>query len=70
MRISPCEIDSSPAIILSVVDLPQPDGPTNTTKLAFLDLKVDAFDGELPAIDLDQLLQADMRRPAHPRVAG
>ena len=30
MRISPELISSSPAIILSSVDLPQPDGPTRT----------------------------------------
>jgi hypothetical protein len=28
---SPCEMVSSPAIMRSVVDLPQPDGPTKTT---------------------------------------
>ena len=27
---SPFDISSNPAIILKVVDLPQPDGPTNT----------------------------------------
>ncbi|MNU09820.1 hypothetical protein D3C72_2566080 [compost metagenome] len=31
MRISPAEISSRPAIILSSVDFPQPDGPTSTT---------------------------------------
>ena len=31
MSISPDVISSSPAIIRSSVDLPQPDGPTNTT---------------------------------------
>src|SRR5690349_3773841 len=31
MRIVPEVISSSPAIILSVVDLPQPDGPTSAT---------------------------------------
>ena len=31
IRISPEEISSSPAIIRSSVDLPQPDGPTSTT---------------------------------------
>src|SRR3954463_16706484 len=31
MRISPLVMSSSPAIIRSVVDLPQPDGPTRTT---------------------------------------
>ena len=31
MEMSPELIASSPAIILSVVVLPQPDGPTNTT---------------------------------------
>src|SRR5271154_3574772 len=32
MRISPELIDSRPAIVLSKVDLPQPDGPTSTRK--------------------------------------
>src|SRR5580704_18861544 len=31
-RISPAVIDSRPAIVLSNVDLPQPDGPTSTRK--------------------------------------
>ena len=30
MRISPLVIDSSPAIMRSVVDLPQPEGPSRT----------------------------------------
>src|ERR1700722_11473669 len=32
MRISPEVIDSRPAIVLSSVDLPHPDGPTRTRK--------------------------------------
>src|ERR1700678_125203 len=32
MRISPEVIDSRPAMVLSSVDLPQPDGPTSTRK--------------------------------------
>ena len=32
MRTSPSVIASSPAIMLSRVDLPQPDGPTRTRK--------------------------------------
>ncbi len=31
MRSSPSEMSSSPAIMLSVVDFPQPDGPTRMT---------------------------------------
>ncbi len=31
MRSSPSEMSSSPAIIRSAVDLPQPDGPTRIT---------------------------------------
>ena len=31
IQISPSVISSSPAIMRSVVDLPQPDGPTSTT---------------------------------------
>ena len=33
--ISPSEIFSNPAIILKVVDLPQPEGPTKTTNSSF-----------------------------------
>lgn len=33
MRISPEEIGSRPAIVFSKVDLPQPDGPTSTSKV-------------------------------------
>src|SRR5580704_2034571 len=35
IRISPEVIDSSPAMLLSKVDLPQPDGPTSTRKPPF-----------------------------------
>ena len=35
MRISPEVIVSSPAMVLSSVDLPQPDGPTSTRKPPF-----------------------------------
>ena len=35
MRISPSVIVSSPAIMLSSVDLPQPEGPTSTRKPPF-----------------------------------
>ena len=31
IRMSPLEMSSSPAIMRSVVDLPQPDGPTSAT---------------------------------------
>ncbi len=31
MRSSPAEMSSRPAIMFSVVDLPQPDGPTRMT---------------------------------------
>src|SRR6478752_7165840 len=34
-RMSPSVIDSKPAIVLSKVDLPQPDGPTSTRKPPF-----------------------------------
>src|SRR4051812_11540317 len=34
-RISPAVIVSSPAMVLSSVDLPQPDGPTSTRKPPF-----------------------------------
>ena len=37
-------ISSSPAIMRSSVDLPQPDGPTNTTNSRSCDIEVDALD--------------------------
>ena len=42
---SPEEISSSPAIILSVVVLPQPDGPTKHHELAVADVEVHVLHG-------------------------
>ena len=42
MRISPPVISSSPAIMRSSVDLPQPEGPTSTRERAVGDVDVDA----------------------------
>ena len=44
MWISPALTSSSPAIIRSSVDLPQPDGPTNTVKAPSSTAEVDAVD--------------------------
>ena len=44
MRISPSLIVSSPAIVLSRVDLPQPDGPTSTRKPPLSSVEVDALE--------------------------
>ena len=45
IRSSPSVMSSSPAIIRSAVDLPQPDGPDEDHELAVLDLEVDVLDG-------------------------
>ncbi len=61
-RISPEVIVSSPAMVLSSVDLPQPDGPTRTRKPPFSSVDVDALE------DLDiaeALLQADHFEERH-----
>jgi hypothetical protein len=42
--ISPLVTSSSPAIIRSSVDLPQPDGPTKTTNSPSGHVEIDAFD--------------------------
>ena len=44
MRISPAVMSSSPAIMRSSVDLPQPDGPTRTTNSPSSMRDVDAMD--------------------------
>ena len=44
IRMSPCEICSSPAIMRSSVDFPQPDGPDEDHELAVADVDVDAVD--------------------------
>ncbi len=42
---SPLEMSSSPAIIRSAVDLPQPDGPTRIMNSPSLDVEVHVLDG-------------------------
>ena len=60
IAISPSVISSSPAIIRSRVDLPQPDGPDEHDELAVGDVDVDAVDDLgaaeplLHAADLDR----------------
>jgi hypothetical protein len=44
MRMSPAVISSSPAIMRRKVDLPQPEGPTSTHKLAVGDVYADTLD--------------------------
>ena len=56
---------SKPAIIRSVVVLPQPDAPEQRVELAGRDVEVDARDGGDPVERLDQLLQPD-RAALHP----
>ena len=42
---SPLEMSSSPAIIRSAVDLPQPEGPTRIMNSPSCDVEVHVFDG-------------------------
>ena len=51
---------SSPAIMRSVVVLPQPDGPSRHEELAVLDGEVDALDGGEVAERLVQVLEPDL----------
>ena len=48
MARSPAVMSSSPAIIRSSVDLPQPEGPTNTTNSPSLMSQGDAMDDDRP----------------------
>ena len=60
---------SSPAIIRSSVDLPQPDGPTSTTNSPVADLQRDVVDRvDAAVVDLRHALERD-RRSAHPFTA-
>ena len=43
MMIAPPDVSSSPAMQLSSVDLPQPDGPTSTRKSPALHVDVDVL---------------------------
>ncbi len=46
---SPSEISSSPAIMLSVVDFPQPDGPTRMTNSPSPMVRLRSFTGVAPS---------------------
>ncbi len=49
----PDEIDSSPAIIRSVVDFPHPDGPDQHDELAIAHVEVETVDGHESGIRVD-----------------
>ena len=57
-RARPSVISSSPAIIRSSVDLPQPEGPTKTTNSLGVDVEVDALDDVDRPNDLRDPLRA------------
>ena len=53
-------MSSSPAIIRSAVDLPQPDGPDEDQELAVGDLEVELLDGLGPVREpLGDLVERD-----------
>ena len=55
MKISPAVMSISPATRLSVVVLPQPDGPTSATNSPSSTVKRDAIDGDDVAVGLDHV---------------
>ena len=63
METLPELIASRPAIILSVVVLPQPDGPDEHHELPIADLQVDVFDGVDAVVELVDILQDDLSHP-------
>ena len=68
--ISPAVIVSSPAIMLSSVDLPQPEGPTSTRKPPLLDREVDALeDLDARRSDLSQVADVEKRHGGYPFTA-
>ncbi len=58
--IRPSSGRSKPAIIRSVVVLPEPDGPEQREELAARDVEVDAVDGGDVAVPLPQADDADV----------
>ena len=66
MKHWPSVISSSPAIILSSVDLPQPDGPEQCGERAFLDREAQIGDRRDRAVALGHAPQFDMRRGGAP----
>ena len=61
MRISPAVGSSKPAIMRSVVVLPQPDGPTNTTNSPSSMVKLKSLHGDDGAERLGQVDELDAR---------
>ena len=57
ISISPPVTDSSPAIMRSKVDLPQPEGPSSTTKVPSSMVEVDAMDDFDVAIVLANIFE-------------
>ena len=61
MRTVPAVTSSSPAIMRSSVDLPQPDGPDEHDELAVADPEAHVVDrGDASVEDLRQLLELDL----------
>ena len=70
IQISPAVTSSSPAIIRSSVDLPQPEGPTSTMNSPLAIVRLDAVDGvdaarellhDLVELDLGHALSRSLR---------
>ena len=61
---------SNPAISLSVVVLPEPEGPSSVKNSPCLDLEVDAVDGDDLAVRLAHALEANRGRSALVGVDG
>ena len=64
-RIAPSSGRSKPAIIRSVVVLPQPEGPSTVKNSPGRDLEVDAVDDRGVAVALGQAFEPDGARSAH-----
>ena len=62
MTICPPDVSSSPAMQLSRVDLPQPDGPTSTRKSPCVMSMLIDFSTSTAAEALDQIAEFEHRR--------
>ena len=62
---------SSPAIIRSTVDLPQPDGPSSTMNSPSFDVEIDVVDGDCAVLEnLGDILERDGGHRHLPQVVG
>jgi hypothetical protein len=71
MRISPDEVVSTPAIMRSSVDLPQPDGADQHAEVPVRHVQGNALHGfDAAGVDFSDVFQCDLRHQVCPQGAN